>query len=83
MAAPTVTKSRVTSFDVSRGFAITFMVIGHSVVAVSNGPLGEHPFFSVFNDVFHTVRMPLFFFLAGVFLIQTLQKLGYRGWVVD
>ena len=83
MAAPALTKTRVTSFDVSRGIAITFMVVGHSVVAVSNTELGSHPFWSVFNDVFHTVRMPLFFFLAGVFLIQTLKKFGYRGWVVD
>lgn len=83
MAAPMLTKTRVTSFDVSRGIAITFMVVGHSVVAVSNTGRGDDPFWSIFNDVFHTVRMPLFFFLAGVFLVQTLKKFGYGGWVID
>lgn len=27
--------------------------------------------------------MPLFFFLAGVFLVSTLEKRGYAGWVLD
>ena len=76
-------KPRVTSFDVSRGIAITFMVIGHSVTAVENTILGVSPFWTTFNEVFHTIRMPLFFFLAGVFLVSTLKKLGYRNWLVD
>lgn len=77
------TATRVTSFDVSRGIAISLMVLGHSVTAVANTTLGVSPGWALFNEIFSVVRMPLFFFLAGVFLVSTLKKRGYGGWVLD
>jgi len=79
----TLPRRRVTNLDVSRGIAIILMVVGHSVTAVENTSLGVSPIYATANAIFHTTRMPLFFFLAGTFLIATLRKSGYGSWVVD
>ncbi|WP_170116391.1 acyltransferase family protein [Rathayibacter caricis] len=82
-SAPAVTRTRVTAFDVARGFAIIGMVCGHSIVGLEATGRDLPEAYQVANDVFHTFRMPLFFLLAGVFLIHTMKRFSYGGWVAD
>lgn len=59
------------------------MVLGHVIGSLENTGHGRADFWATLNTVMHTFRMPMFFFLAGVFLIQTMQKRGYGPWVID
>lgn len=80
--APALT-TRITTFDVSRGVAIVGMVCGHVIEGLVKTGHEVPVAFDVANEVFHTFRMPLFFFLAGTFLVQTMKRFRVGGWMVD
>ena len=52
----TITKPRLESIDVARGFGIFFVLLGHNLWARSRG-----------SAVIFNFHMPLFFFLSGLF----------------
>ena len=79
------TQQRIYFLDYLRGFMVALVVLDHSMHAYSQH-FGEVFFFqdlerSLFIDVLHmhndAIMMPFMFFLAGIFILPSLQRRGY------
>lgn len=70
--------------DVAKGMGIMLVVYGHVMRGlVSAGLAPDSPTFQVVDSVIYSFHMPLFFFLAGIFLDQALAKRGVGGVVLS
>lgn len=71
---------RNTVFDYAKGIGILLVVYGHVARGVFNAGLPLDPgFYRLVDAIIYSFHMPLFFFLAGLFFLQTLEKRGYPG----
>ena len=68
--------SRVESVDLMKGFAILLVVFGHAVGAVTSSKmLVEIPYsFTAIYDFIYSFHMPIFFFVAGLFIERWTQR---------
>jgi len=67
--------NRVTWVDLARGVGIVLVVIGHAAGGIIDSPLGAQA--GLLRWVFltiYTFHMPLFFFLAGLFVAERLKS---------
>lgn len=66
--------------DYARGIGILLVVYGHVARGVFNaGMLPDAYSFGLVDSVIYSFHMPLFFFLAGIFFFDSLQKYGAAG----
>ncbi len=76
--------SRLFWVDYARGLGIILVVYGHVLSGIYNADLGISPSFYVFtHNVIYSFHMPLFFFLSGLFVHQSLVKRGVQKFFVD
>lgn len=66
--------------DYAKGIGITLVVYGHVARGLVNArlPVATEPLRTI-DNVIYTFHMPLFFFLAGLFLVSSLERRGWRG----
>ena len=65
-------------FDYAKGIGIILVVYGHVARGVFNAGLPiDKDFYTLVDSVLYSFHMPLFFFLSGLFFLQSLQKRGY------
>ena len=83
------TQNRIYFLDYLRGFMILLVVLDHSMHAYSER-YGKAFFFqdidrSTFIDILHlhndAIMMPFMFFLAGLFVLPSLQRRGYLSYL--
>ncbi len=63
---------RIQWVDAAKGVAITLVVLYHSTLFLDDVGLASR--WTALNPLLDTFRMPLFFFLAGVFAAKTLRR---------
>lgn len=70
--------------DYARGIGITFVVYAHLLSSGyhSGLPINEH-FFGLSDSIIYSFHMPLFYFLAGMFAKQSLNKRGLKAFITD
>lgn len=81
------THDRLPYFDAVRAIAAVMGIMLHTGAGYLKYPIPEWPHFSNHSSIFfdylsgtiHLFRVPVFFFLAGFFSLQLLQKLNYDG----
>lgn len=65
-------------FDYAKGIGIILVVYGHVARGVFNAGLPiDTGLYALVDTVIYSFHMPLFFFLSGLFFLQSLQKRGY------
>ena len=63
--------------DPAKGIGIVLVVVGHVTDGlVRAGVPFDADVFAVLHDTFYSFHMPLFFFLSGLFFLQSLEKRG-------
>jgi fucose 4-O-acetylase-like acetyltransferase len=65
--------------DFAKAIGIFLVVYGHIAKGVCNAGLECAPYIDLLNSVLYTFHMPLFFFLAGLFLTKSMRHRGLRG----
>lgn len=71
---------RTTWADCAKGVGILLVVYGHVARGLSNAGLPvPAPFFALADSIIYSFHMPLFFFLAGLFFLDSLQRRGTWG----
>lgn len=79
--APTDPSGRLGWIDVARGAGILLVVIGHVVIGLVDAGLADRDgALARMNAVVYTFHMPLFFFLAGLFMPQTVARGSAAVW---
>jgi len=70
--------------DYGKGLGIILVVYAHLLSSAYNAGLGiqEH-FFLLSDSIVYSFHMPLFFFLAGLFVEQSYRKRGGIGFLAD
>ncbi|MDQ0674000.1 putative membrane protein YcfT [Pseudarthrobacter siccitolerans] len=71
--------ARLAWVDSARGIAITLVVLLHTSGWLTEAGLGI-PFWETFNAAFSTLRMPLFFMLAGLFAAKWVAHSWVNLW---
>lgn len=68
--------------DYAKGIGIILVVYGHLLSSGYHSGLGipDH-FFELSDSIIYGFHMPLFFFLAGLFVEVSLQKHGYKNYL--
>lgn len=68
-------KPRITWIDAAKGVSITFVVVYHLFLGLDKRVTGVPAFWDeVLNPVLTLVRMPLFFFVSGMFIARSVKK---------
>ncbi len=68
-------KPRITWIDAAKGVSITFVVVYHLFLGLDGRVTGVPAFWdAVLNPVLTLVRMPLFFFVSGMFIARSVKK---------
>jgi uncharacterized membrane protein YcfT len=68
-------KPRITWVDAAKGVSITFVVVYHLFLGLDSRVSGVPAFWDdVLNPVLTLVRMPLFFFVSGMFIARSVRK---------
>lgn len=66
--------------DYAKGIGIILVVYGHVARGLVNARLPvDTETLQTIDNVIYTFHMPLFFFLAGLFLVSSLERRGWRG----
>ena len=82
LAVSGVPAARSGWIDTAKGIAILLMVFGHVAKGlVSSRIMVESSAFSLADSVLTSFRMPLLFFLAGLWLLPSVGKRGATGFV--
>ena len=77
-----MTDARNLWVDYAKGIGIVLVVYGHVARGVFNaGLVVDKQTYELIDSVIYSFHMPLFFFLSGLFFIQTLQKYKAVGLV--
>ena len=74
-----INKQREGWIDVARGIAIVLIVLGHVIHIVERELSVVLPGFDVLDRVLYSFHVPVFFFLAGMFLFSSSSDLGVCG----
>lgn len=68
-------KARITWVDAAKGVSIIFVVVYHLFLGLDKRVTGVPAFWDdVLNPVLTLVRMPLFFFVSGMFIARSVKK---------
>ena len=80
-----LSKNRYAWIDYARGICIILVCYRHSFEGLINAdfPTDSYPLLSLLNSSLVTFRMPLFFFISGVFISPTLGRKGYTDYLGD
>lgn len=68
-----MTSNRIRWVDFAKGISIILVVLHHSIIIESDSPLYNNTL-DYFNSLLAYIRMPLFFFLAGLFVNNALKS---------
>lgn len=72
---PAKAGTRVGWIDVARGVGIILVVAGHAAGGIIDGPGGQSmPWLRYAFLALYTFHMPVFFFLAGLFVVERLER---------
>ncbi|GAA0560767.1 acyltransferase family protein [Chitinophaga japonensis] len=69
--------------DYAKGIAIIFVVYRHVLYGLLYSGVPANPLMMDANEILYGFRMPLFFFLSGLFFGTSLQKRGGRSFLVS
>lgn len=70
--------------DYAKGIGIILVVYGHVARGVFNaGMIEGEELFKYVDKIIYSFHMPLFFFLSGVFFVQSFDKRGGRGLLIN
>lgn len=73
--------NRVEWVDFAKGFTISLVVIHHAIEGINN--VGLLPFWvGEIHQLFSPVMMPLFFFVAGIFSLKSIEQ-GWKAFFED
>jgi fucose 4-O-acetylase-like acetyltransferase len=80
---PITGKTRSSLVDIVKGIAITLVAYGHTAQGMGHrGWWTGHG--AAFSDAFvYSFHMPVFFFVAGLFVMSSLERRGNRGFVLE
>lgn len=80
-----LSKNRQAWIDYARGICIILVCYRHSFEGLINAdfPTNNYPLLTLLNSSLVTFRMPLFFFISGVFILPTLARKGYTDYLSD
>jgi fucose 4-O-acetylase-like acetyltransferase len=82
-SVPADRKDRVDWVDFAKGLGILLVVLGHSIGGLINsGVLPAHSGFSFAVDYIYAFHMPLFFFLAGLF-VRSSSRRPFRSYIAN
>lgn len=74
-----MTQNRTQWVDYAKAIGIILVVYGHVARGLDNAGLNTpEPWFTTIDSVIYSFHMPLFFFLSGLFFIQSLSAKGMR-----
>lgn len=78
------TNNRTNWVDYGKGIGIFLMVYAHLLSSAYHGgiPIPEQ-FFKLSDSIIYSFHMPLFFFLSGLFVEESLRKRGTKEYVID
>jgi len=76
-------EKRYSWIDYDKGISIILVGYGHALDALGDNNIyqGHSFFFAYLGMLLYGFRMPLFFFISGVFLSGSLQRKSYPGYV--
>ena len=67
--------TRIGWIDLARGIGIILVVAGHAAGGIIDGPGGQSmPWLRYAFLALYTFHMPVFFFLAGLFVVERLER---------
>lgn len=70
--------------DYGKGIGIFLMVYAHLLSSAYHGGIGiPEQFFKLSDSIIYSFHMPLFFFLSGLFVEESLRKRGIKEYVLD
>jgi fucose 4-O-acetylase-like acetyltransferase len=75
---------RDTWIDYARGIGIILVVYGHTARGLAHAgiPVNQSLYRAIDNAIY-SFHMPLFFLLAGIFFLDSLEKRGVRGLILN
>lgn len=80
--AGTVLRSkRLSWIDYAKGLTIVLVVYHHSFVTLVHSGVNVHPWLINANLLVYSFRMPMFFMLSGLFIVQSLRKRGVKNYI--
>ncbi|MDR3734446.1 MAG: acyltransferase [Acidobacteriaceae bacterium] len=80
---PIAGKARSQLVDIVKGVAIGLVAYGHSTQGMEHRGWWNSPAY-IFSDTFiYSFHMPVFFFVAGLFLIGSLHRRGLKHFTLD
>lgn len=80
-AAPS---ARVLWVDLARGLGILLVVLGHVNRGLYDGQLhSSSNLYQALDDALYLFHMPLFFMLSGLFMTQSVRKVGVGAFVIS
>lgn len=70
--------------DYGKGIGIFLMVYAHLLSSAYHAGIGiPEQFFKLSDSMIYSFHMPLFFFLSGLFVEESLRKRGAKDYVID
>ena len=82
-AEPIAGKTRFHLVDIVKGLAIALVEYGHSTQGMQHRGWWESPAY-FFSDTFvYSFHMPVFFFVAGLFLLGSLNRRGWKHFTLE
>jgi fucose 4-O-acetylase-like acetyltransferase len=78
-----LTKQRLAWIDIAKGIGIILVVYGHVARGLLSSGIISGPRWEILDSVIYTFHMPIFFFLAGLFVIPTRCRHGGAGMVLN
>lgn len=82
-AEPIAGRTRSTVVDIVKGLAIALVAYGHSAQGMEHRGWWNSPAY-FFSDTFiYSFHMPVFFFVAGLFLMGSLNRRGWKHFTLE
>lgn len=72
---------RLPWIDYAKGLTIVLVVYHHSFVTLVHSGVTVHPWLINANLLVYSFRMPMFFMLSGLFIVQSLKKRGVKNYI--
>lgn len=78
------TNNRANWVDYGKGIGIFLMVYAHLLSSAYHGGISiPENFFKLSDSIIYSFHMPLFFFLSGLFVEESLRKRGAKEYLLD
>ncbi len=79
-----IQQNRLLWVDYSKGIGISLVVIQHIVGGINRSNIGSfHEMYSIYNNIVEMFHMELFFFLSGMFVLQSIKKRCWASFLAD